>query len=100
MLEMLEREKGMESGKKYIKLNKSRKNPGTIEKTTKEGLLCISSLTFALFKKGSIEKCTGLEKWRRRVRPILKMQLKIFMIFWLGSSPTTFSHNIIHLGIF
>ena len=28
----------MESGKKYIKLNKSRKNPGTIEKTTKEGL--------------------------------------------------------------
>ena len=32
------RMKGMESGKKYIKLNKSRKNPGTIEKTTKEGL--------------------------------------------------------------
>ena len=34
----LKRMKGMESGKKYIKLNKSRKNPGTIEKTTKEGL--------------------------------------------------------------
>ena len=36
--EWFKRMKGMESGKKYIKLNKSRKNPGTIEKTTKEGL--------------------------------------------------------------